>query len=77
MRAERTTLERDNLTAGGRIDQQVFNTICSRSLVYNAFWEDPAVGRQALRFHDEWAREPTRQDQVHTCVGFHIADLRD
>ncbi|MFN8990285.1 MAG: DUF3419 family protein [Betaproteobacteria bacterium] len=31
--------------------------------------------RQVLRFHDEWARELTRQDQVHTYAGFHIADL--
>ncbi len=28
-----------------------------------------------LRFHDEWARELTRQDRVHTYAGFHIADL--
>ena len=28
-----------------------------------------------LRFHDEWARELTRHDRVHTYAGFHIADL--
>ena len=28
-----------------------------------------------LRFHDDWARELTRQDRVHTYAGFHIADL--
>jgi S-adenosylmethionine-diacylglycerol 3-amino-3-carboxypropyl transferase len=31
--------------------------------------------RERLRFHDEWARELTRQDRVHTYAGFHIADL--
>lgn len=31
--------------------------------------------RQVLRFHNEWARELTRQDRVHTYAGFHIADL--
>ena len=31
--------------------------------------------RHVLRFHDEWARELTRQDRVHTYAGFHIADL--
>jgi len=30
------------------LDQTVFNAIYSRSLVYNACWEDPAVDRQAL-----------------------------
>lgn len=28
-----------------------------------------------LRFHDDWARDLTRQDRVHTYAGFHIADL--
>ncbi len=31
-----------------RIDQKIFDAIYSRSLVYNASWEDPAVDRQAL-----------------------------
>lgn len=31
-----------------RIDQRVFNALYSRSLVYNACWEDPAVDRRAL-----------------------------
>ncbi len=31
-----------------RLDQKVFNAIYSRSLVYNACWEDPAVDRLAL-----------------------------
>jgi S-adenosylmethionine-diacylglycerol 3-amino-3-carboxypropyl transferase len=32
--------------------------------------------REQLRFHDDWARELTRDDRVHTYAGFHIADLR-
>lgn len=28
-----------------------------------------------LRLHEEWARELTKQDRVHTYAGFHIADL--
>ncbi len=31
-----------------RVDQRVFDTIYSRSLVYNTCWEDPAVDRLAL-----------------------------
>jgi S-adenosylmethionine-diacylglycerol 3-amino-3-carboxypropyl transferase len=30
----------------------------------------------ALHFYDDWARELTRQDRVHTYAGFHIADLQ-
>ena len=32
-----------------RLDQQIFNALYARSLVYNTCWEDPAVDRQALR----------------------------
>jgi S-adenosylmethionine-diacylglycerol 3-amino-3-carboxypropyl transferase len=32
--------------------------------------------RDVLRFHDELARELTRDDRVHTYAGFHIADVR-
>lgn len=32
-----------------RIDQNVFDVLYARSLVYNACWEDPAVDRRALR----------------------------
>jgi S-adenosylmethionine-diacylglycerol 3-amino-3-carboxypropyl transferase len=32
-----------------RLDQKVFDGLYSRSLVYNACWEDPAVDRQALQ----------------------------
>ncbi len=36
------------LTLRDRIDQNVFNSLYARSLVYNTCWEDPAVDRQAL-----------------------------
>lgn len=45
-----------------RLDEKVFTAIYSRSLVYNACWEDPLVDR--------------RYDRVHTYAGFHIADVR-
>ena len=38
-----------SLTLKDRIDQKIFNTLYSRSLVYNTCWEDPAVDRQALQ----------------------------
>ena len=38
-----------SLTLRDRIDQNVFNTLYARSLVYNTCWEDPAVDRQALK----------------------------
>jgi len=31
--------------------------------------------REALHFHDDWARALTREDRVHTYAGFHIADV--
>jgi S-adenosylmethionine-diacylglycerol 3-amino-3-carboxypropyl transferase len=37
------------LTWRDRIDQNVFNVLYSRSLVYNTCWEDPAVDRRALQ----------------------------
>jgi S-adenosylmethionine-diacylglycerol 3-amino-3-carboxypropyl transferase len=39
-----------------RVDERLFRTLYSRSLVYNTCWEDPAVDRQALRL--------TREDVV-------------
>ena len=36
-----------------KIDQQIFNAIYSRSLVYNTCWEDPAVDRLALDLRPE------------------------
>jgi S-adenosylmethionine-diacylglycerol 3-amino-3-carboxypropyl transferase len=36
------------LTLGDRFDQNVFNALYARSLVYNTCWEDPAVDRRAL-----------------------------
>ncbi|MDR3393397.1 MAG: BtaA family protein, partial [Parasulfuritortus sp.] len=42
------------LTLRDRIDQNVFNSLYARSLVYNTCWEDPAVDRQALKLgHDD------------------------
>ncbi|KOR31446.1 S-adenosylmethionine:diacylglycerol 3-amino-3-carboxypropyl transferase [Achromatium sp. WMS2] len=40
-------------TLRDRIDQKVFNAIYTRSLVYNACWEDPAVDRIALKINPE------------------------
>jgi S-adenosylmethionine-diacylglycerol 3-amino-3-carboxypropyl transferase len=37
------------LTLLDRLDQNVFNALYARSLVYNTCWEDPAVDRQALQ----------------------------
>jgi S-adenosylmethionine-diacylglycerol 3-amino-3-carboxypropyl transferase len=37
------------LTLRDRIDQNVFNALYARSLVYNTCWEDPAVDRRALQ----------------------------
>jgi len=37
------------LTLGDHIDQNVFNALYARSLVYNTCWEDPAVDRRALK----------------------------
>jgi S-adenosylmethionine:diacylglycerol 3-amino-3-carboxypropyl transferase len=36
-----------------RVDQNLFETIYSRALVYNTCWEDPAVDRQALELGPE------------------------
>lgn len=38
---------------GDRIDQRIFGAIYSRSLVYNACWEDPAIDREVLRLGPE------------------------
>ncbi|MDP2787553.1 MAG: BtaA family protein [Pseudomonadota bacterium] len=37
------------LTLRDRLDQNVFNALYARSLVYNTCWEDPAVDRRALQ----------------------------
>lgn len=39
---------KSRLSISDRFDQRLFDAIYSRSLVYNACWEDPAVDRQAL-----------------------------
>lgn len=41
------------LSISDRFDQRLFDAIYSRSLVYNACWEDPAVDRQALNFRSD------------------------
>ncbi len=37
-----------SFTLADRFDHALFNAICSRALVYNTCWEDPAVDRMAL-----------------------------
>jgi len=37
------------LTLRDRLDQNMFNALYARSLVYNTCWEDPAVDRRALQ----------------------------
>ncbi|WP_295403227.1 BtaA family protein [uncultured Thiocystis sp.] len=46
--ATTTTATKATPTLADRIDQNVFNAIYSRALVYNTCWEDPAVDRMAL-----------------------------
>ena len=50
------------------IDQTIFNAVCSRSLVYNACWEDPAVDRKALRIR------PDDRMLVITSAGCNVLD---
>lgn len=40
-------------TRSDRFHQRIFDALVSRSLVYNACWEDPAVDRQILRLGPE------------------------
>ncbi len=51
-----------------RIDQTLFNWICSRSLVYNTCWEDPAVDRKALEL------QPDDRMLVITSAGCNVLD---
>ena len=51
-----------------RLDQKVFDGLYSRSLVYNACWEDPAVDRQALRLG------PDDSVLVITSAGCNVLD---
>jgi S-adenosylmethionine-diacylglycerol 3-amino-3-carboxypropyl transferase len=51
-----------------RFDQAVFDAICSRALVYNACWEDPAVDRLALGI------EPEDTMLVITSAGCNVLD---
>lgn len=56
------------LTLRDRIDHAVFNAIYSRSLVYNACWEDPAVDRRALNLR------PDDRLLVITSAGCNVLD---
>lgn len=51
-----------------RLDQHLFDAITSRSLIYNACWEDPAVDRQAL------AIGPEDRMLVITSAGCNVLD---
>lgn len=55
-------------TLADKFDHRLFNAICSRSLVYNTCWEDPAVDRLALNL--------TPQDTmlVITSAGCNVLD---
>ncbi|KAA6185527.1 DUF3419 family protein [Thiohalocapsa marina] len=55
-------------TLRDRIDHVVFNAIYSRSLVYNACWEDPAIDRIAL------ALRPDDRLLVITSAGCNVLD---
>jgi len=55
-------------TIADRIDQQVFNAIYSRALVYNTCWEDPAVDRMALML------TPSDTLMVITSAGCNVLD---
>jgi len=61
-------LNKPTLTLLDRIDQKVFDAIYSRSLVYNACWEDPAVDRRALDIH------PGDRMLVITSAGCNVLD---
>ncbi len=56
----------------------IFRSAHARPRYLDAITVNDAGARlsDVLRFHDEWARELTRQDRVHTYAGFHIADIR-
>jgi S-adenosylmethionine-diacylglycerol 3-amino-3-carboxypropyl transferase len=55
-------------TLAERLDQRFFDALTSRSLVYNACWEDPAVDRQAL------AIGPDDRMLVITSAGCNVLD---
>lgn len=56
------------LKAIDRLNDHVFNTIYSRSLVYNTCWEDPAVDRQVLNLG------PDDHMLVITSAGCNVLD---
>lgn len=55
----------------------LFRSAHARPRYLDAITVDDAGTRlnEVLRFHDDWARELTRQDRVHTYAGFHIGDV--
>ena len=55
-------------TLSENIDRQLFNAVYSRSLVYNACWEDPAVDRKALKI------QSTDRMLVITSAGCNVLD---
>ena len=57
-----------SLTLLDRMDQKIFDSIYSRSLVYNTCWEDPAVDRQALDIR------PDDRMLVITSAGCNVLD---
>ncbi|MBK1722717.1 S-adenosylmethionine--diacylglycerol 3-amino-3-carboxypropyl transferase [Thiocystis violacea] len=63
-----TLASRAKPTLSDRIDQQVFNAIYSRALVYNTCWEDPAVDRLALDL------QPDDTLMVITSAGCNVLD---
>lgn len=67
-RHDPAALPTPRLSLGDRIDQRVFDTIYSRSLVYNTCWEDPAVDRRAL------ALRPDDTMLVITSAGCNVLD---
>ena len=63
----RTTVKKPT-TLRDSLDQKFFTAVCSRSLVYNACWEDPAVDRRALRIG------PDDRMLVITSAGCNVLD---
>ncbi|MCF7989272.1 MAG: BtaA family protein [Thiohalocapsa sp.] len=55
-------------TFSDRFDQKVFDAVCSRSLVYNTCWEDPAVDRLVLDIG------PSDRMLVITSAGCNVLD---
>ena len=65
------------LTLGERVDEAIFQAVCSRALVYNTCWEDPAADRRgmAIADADTMLAITSAGNRVHTYAGFIIADV--